>query len=338
MKVQKLSTMSFLWGVVKPYKWWYLLILQAPFFNAIYVVFFNYSVKLLIDLFTQNSYLTMQMAAKPIFYFVGGAFMLECSWRVHNLASWFVMPKVYQNLFLNIFKYCLNHSYAFFQNTPAGVIVSKAKSIDGGYIAVHSNLEYALSKPVLCCVFTGAMLCFVNLQLFLIVLIFSAVFIPVSSYTFAYLGGLELKRQESFHKIVGNFTDCMTNIFTIFAFAAKNKELNSIEAYYKTTHTPLVKKWHRDDFFISCFLMLTMWCFILAIFFYAIKLKNDGLISTGDVAITLSLTYVFIDFLWAAVNQTKTFFQDLARLSSSLTILQTPQAVIDKVDAKELII
>jgi|GEM_PF-5944353 len=40
----------------------------------------------------------------------------------------------------------------------------------------------------------------------------------------------------------------------------------------------------------------------------------------------------------AAVNQTKTFFQDLARLSSSLTILQTPQAVIDKVDAKQLVI
>jgi len=333
-----MSVIKFLWQTIKPYKWWYLLMFQAPFFNAIYVVFFNYSIKLLIDLFTQHSYLTFSMASKPLFYFIGGALMHEVSWRFHNFSSWKVMPKVYQNLFLYIFKYIMGHSYLFFQNTQGGTITSKARGIDSGYIAIHNNFEYSLSKPILCVIFTGLMLCFVNINLFLIVVIFSVIFIPIALISFNYLGNLEMKREESFHKIFGIFADCVTNVFTIFAFSSKEKEYKALEDYYNKTHTPLVKKWHRDDFFISCLLVLIMLCFIFAIFFYAIILKNKGLITNGDVAITLSLTYLFTDFLWAAVNQIKNFFQDWARLSSALSILQTPQNNLDKSDAVELVI
>ena len=43
---------SFLWSVIKPYKWWYLLMMQAPIIGSFYKVANSYAVKLVVDAFT----------------------------------------------------------------------------------------------------------------------------------------------------------------------------------------------------------------------------------------------------------------------------------------------
>ncbi|KJV95936.1 hypothetical protein RPATATE_1370 [Rickettsia parkeri str. Tate's Hell] len=35
--------------------------------------------------------------------------------------------------------------------------------------------------------------------------------------------------------------DCIINIFTIFSFAAKQRELNKVNDYYHNVHNPLIK-------------------------------------------------------------------------------------------------
>ncbi|WP_236870011.1 hypothetical protein [Candidatus Bandiella numerosa] len=57
------KVLSFLWSVIKPYKWWYLLMLQAPFANAIFPLIYNYAIKVLIDLFAVKSQITGSVAS-----------------------------------------------------------------------------------------------------------------------------------------------------------------------------------------------------------------------------------------------------------------------------------
>ena len=54
MQNKPLSPMSFIWQMIKPYKLWYILILQAPFLTGFFPVLINYSFKLIIDSFSQN--------------------------------------------------------------------------------------------------------------------------------------------------------------------------------------------------------------------------------------------------------------------------------------------
>ncbi|WP_246437998.1 hypothetical protein [Rickettsia tillamookensis] len=49
-----MNPLSFLWSVIKPYKYCYLVMIMAPFANGVHPILYNYAVKLLLDLFTQN--------------------------------------------------------------------------------------------------------------------------------------------------------------------------------------------------------------------------------------------------------------------------------------------
>ena len=53
MSIQISNTMpptvwQFLWHVIKPYRWWYALMLQAPVLTAFYIFANNYSFKLVV--------------------------------------------------------------------------------------------------------------------------------------------------------------------------------------------------------------------------------------------------------------------------------------------------
>jgi ATP-binding cassette, subfamily B, bacterial len=49
------SPWQFLWQNIKPYRWWYALMFQAPVLTALYIFANNYSLKLLIDNFSTGS-------------------------------------------------------------------------------------------------------------------------------------------------------------------------------------------------------------------------------------------------------------------------------------------
>ena len=108
------TVLSFLWYMIKPYRWWYLLMMQAPFANAIFPLIYNYAIKILIDLFTIKSQITLHTAIYPILLFVGVNAYLEICWRIHNFAAWRSMPYIMQNVMNKVYNYVSNHSYQFF--------------------------------------------------------------------------------------------------------------------------------------------------------------------------------------------------------------------------------
>jgi len=131
-KLSQNTIPKFLWSAIKPYKWWYLLMMQAPFSNAVYPLIYNYAIKLLIDLFTQNVQITAVMAFWPVFLFIFANVLLETCWRIHNFAAWRSMPYIMQDVMNKVYDYVSNHSYQFFQNNLTGTIISKVKGINDG--------------------------------------------------------------------------------------------------------------------------------------------------------------------------------------------------------------
>ncbi len=327
---------KFLLQVIKPYKWWYLLMLQAPFSNAAYPLIYNYAIKLLIDLFTQNAQITAAMAFWPVFLFIFANVLLETSWRIHNFAVWRSMPHIIQDLMNKVYDYVSNHSYQFFQNNLTGSIISKVKGINDGYKAIHNALEFQVSKPVLVTIFTGAGLAFTNLKLFFIVVAFALIQGFAATFWGKKLNIIENAKEDSWHKIIGQISDNITNIFTIFSYAKKKKEAQEISDIYDKVHKPLMLKWHRVDFWMSCILAAIYWIFMASLFIYMIHLRNSGAIGVGDIAFIMSLTYIFTDSMWQSINAIKDFSQTIAAFKSSFSIMQIPQEIIDKPNASEL--
>ena len=329
---------QFLWSAIKPYKWWDLLMMQAPFSNAVYPLIYNYAIKLLIDLFTQNAQITAAMAFWPVFLFIFANILLETCWRIHNFAAWRSMPYIMQDVMNKVYDYVSNHSYQFFQNNLTGTIISKVKGINDGCQKIHNGLEFQVSKPVLVTIFTGVGLAIASLPIFVVVMIFSIIQGSVAVFWGKKLNKIENEKEDSWHKIIGQISDNITNIFTIFSYATKQKEAQAISDRYDKTYKPAALEWCRVDFIMSVLMTVIHWTFMISLFVYMIHLRNKGNIGVGDIAFIMSLTYIFIDAMWQSINAVKDFSHTIAAFKSSFSVLQIPQEIIDKPNVSELLV
>lgn len=328
--------LPFIWSVIRPYKYYYLIMMIAPFSNGVSPIIYNYAVKLLIDLFTQNQHINFDQSIKPVAFFVGSQVILDVAWRAHNFAQLKCMPYILQNMMNKVCKHCFNLSYVFFQNTLSGTIVGKIKGIGDNYFKIHNALEYKLSKPLLTTIFSGVALALANIKIFFFVLSFIAIYSPMAFKFFTKLAKMDQAKQDSWYYLFGTVADRIINIFTIFSFATKQRELQKIQDYYNNTHNPLVIKYYKYDLIISIILCLFYWVFLISLFCYVIHLRNIGEISIGDIAFVMSLAFLFTENSWYTTMEIKDFLENVAAFRSSYTIMQTPKDTIDKADPSEL--
>ncbi|MBU6141300.1 MAG: hypothetical protein KGP29_07120 [Proteobacteria bacterium] len=141
---------AFLWSIIKPYKWWYLLMMQAPFVNCTYKIFSTFAVKLVVDAFTSSAIPEYSDFIFPITVFISSILIMEMGWRVSHFAWMKSQPFVRTNIVARSYDYIQNHSYVFFQNTHSGSILSKIKGILAGYnnlwFGFHHRLRCRFSK------------------------------------------------------------------------------------------------------------------------------------------------------------------------------------------------
>lgn len=308
----------------------------APFANGVYPIMYNYAVKVLIDLFTQNGHITFEQSLLPIALFVCAQVILDGAWRAHNFAQLKCMPYILQNMMDKVCRHCFNLPYTFFQNNLSGSVVAKVKGIGDKYFKIHQALEYQLTQPLLTTLFSGIALAFTNLKIFLFISIFTAIYSPIAYRIFSKLAKMEQANQDSWYYLFGTVADRITNISTIFSFATKQRELQKIQSYYNETHNPLVIKYYKYDLIISIILCLFYWVFLISLFCYVIHMRNNGEISVGDIAFVMALTFVFSENSWKSTMAIKDFLEDLAAFRSAFTIMQTPEDTIDKPDSGEL--
>ncbi len=320
---------SFIWSVIKPYKYQYMVMMAAPIATAIHPIMYNYAVKLLIDLFTQRQQITFAESWQPIAFFVGAQFIMDGAWRAHNFAQLKCMPYIFQSIANKVCTHCFNLSYTFFQNNLSGSIVGKIKGIGDNYYKIHQSLEAQLSPPLLITLFSGISLACTNIKIFVFILIFTIIYVPMSLKFFTKLAKMEQDKQDSWYHLFGTISDRISNIFTIFSFATKNRELEKIQDYYKNVQNPLAIKYYKYDLIISIILSLFYWIFLISLFCYVIYMRNKGEISIGDIAFIMSLTFLFSENSWLTTMEMKDFLEDVAAFRSAFSIMQTPPCTID---------
>jgi len=246
------------------------------------------------------------------------------------------MPYILQNLLGKICRHCFNLSYNYFQNNFTGSIVGKIKGIGDNYYKLHECLEHKLSKPLYTTLFTGVALAFTNVKLFGFILAFTCIYSPLALRFYTKLSHMEQAKQDSWYHLFGRVSDSITNIFTIFSFATKQRELNKIKNYYDEVHNPLTIKYYKYDLIISLILGLFYWVFIVSLFCFVIHMRNAGEITIGDIAYVMSLTFLFSENSWYTTMQIKDFLEDVAAFRSAYTIMEVPEDAIDKPGAASL--
>ena len=327
---------KFLWSVIKPYKWWYLLMMQAPIINSFYKVFSILAVKLIVDAFTNATVPEYSDLIYPITLFVGAILIMELGWRISHFAWMKSQPFVRANITVKAYDYIQNHSYSFFQDTHSGSIVSKIKGILAGYNNLWFGVHHRLAVPILEILAAIISLAFINLQLFIFVLVWCCIFFPIMLKMSFKVSKLAEEATDSQHNSVGLIADNITNIFSLFSFASKKRELNKINEFLNNDTAKKDYAWVKYELkmsFVGIGFYATM---LVLLFIFMIHLRRIAVITTGDFVFVMTITFFAVDNIWKLISDIGDFVGKMGDFKSSFSILHTPQNSIDKAYAKDL--
>lgn len=310
--------------------------IQAPIIGSLYKVANSYAVKLVVDSFTGATIPEYSDLVYPITLFVGAILIMEMGWRISHFAWMKSQPFVRVNLTAKAYDYVQNHSYNFFQNTHSGSIVSKIKGIVAGYNNLWFGVHHRLAVPFLEIMVTIVALIFINLQLFIFMVIWCWIFFPVMLKMSYKVSDFAKETADSQHKAMGFIADNITNIFSLFSFASRSRELNQINEFLNEDTAKKDYAWIRYELkmaFVGIAFYTTM---LVALFIFMIHLRRINVITTGDFVFVMTVTYFLVDNIWKLTSDIGDFLGKMGDFKSSFSILQTPQEIIDKPNAVEL--
>jgi ATP-binding cassette, subfamily B, bacterial len=332
------SIYGFLWPIIKPYKWWYVLVFQATILTGFYFPLNNFAIKYIVDAFAMQEVFQISQLVTPISVFIFSQIALDLSWRLHDIAAWHAEPYVHRAIILKSYDYIQHHAYSYFQNHPSGTIISKLKGIIDGYESIFRSVCHVLGKSlmtVLICIFS---LAFINFSIFLFML-FWGILVSVLTIPMSYkLKRLAEKTADYKHQVMGNLSDNILNIFSLFYFSKRQQELLKAKAQITKTYIPALIRIEKYWFFFSLLGAMLYWVMLISVFIFSIWLKQQGSITSGDFVFIVMISITVAFELWEFSSSMFDFMKEVGNFKAAFSILTIPHEKIDSENAKPFLI
>lgn len=316
------KTLFFIWQAIANYRLYYLIMIIAPVFGACYRPLVYYCIKNMIDIITNTEYITFSKLAKPFAIYILADLLLSAVWRGSEVAEWLSVPFVKRNITIRALRQIMSYPYSFFQNTASGSLVSKVKGLVDGYNDLWNQLYYGISYWVLASIMAAGSIFLINIKLGCLVLLWSLFYIIVS-YFFAQKINILSNHQNTIkHKVFGKLADILSNFQAIKLFATRNKEATNLSEYMTNEYITAEQdttKYKVLSAIIKDFLSIVI---IATVILYAIKLKQQHLISVGDFVFIFSMIFQFQDNLWHLMQEFNYVADKVGDLNSALSVYQ----------------
>ncbi len=335
--MQNTSILSFFWGHMKPYKGYYALMLLAPLVGSLMPLGYNYSIKLFLDMMTKVPQVTYVDLLLPITLFVMTQVIFSVVWTISDIAELKTEPYVRRSILLQSYDYVTHHSYRFFQDNFTGAISSKVKGLLDGYDKFWEEMHHGLMFSLLKSLFSLGALIFVNLKLGIFVCAWTTLYVPVMYRLSKRLNELTFIETESRHFLIGQISDTLTNVISLFSFSSRRWEYKALNQQISEDFIPKQIDTCACQVKFNAIGWIFYYFLYFCVLFYMIHLKLIGEVSIGDFAFVLGLTYVVADDIWNATTSLQDFSRAMGDVKSCLSILHTPQQNTDAPDAVPLV-
>ena len=332
------TLLSFFWQHIKPYKWLYLVMLLGPIFTSFFPFIYTYSIKLFLDILsTQNSFSYSDLWL-PISIFLAARIGLPLVWRISDVAEWKAEPYVRRSILLQSYEVVQRHSYSFFQTHFSGAISSKIRGLLDGYDKFWGEIHHGVFLEVfIACMGLGSLF-LIHRTLGLWVFLWAALYVPLMYRLSARLNQLAFAESESKHALMGQISDTLTNILSLFAFASRKRERARMDHQISQDFLPKQIRVYQYAFHLSLigdFLFFLLYGFVL---FYMLYLRKIGSISLGDLSFVFSTILQVSRSIVDATISLQSFARAMGDWKSALSLLEIPIQNGDAPHAKPLVI
>lgn len=342
MKITEINAQSFgsfFKNILNPFRWHIVGQIITIAIYALDISLRPYALKLIIDKlsFNHTNSFNSSSLTVPIFLYLGMFLFVNISYRLYDYFVYRRNPEIKKSIIRKLLGNITEFSSDFFQNHMPGSLAGKINDVANGIpqiltIAIDRFLGNALI--LLFAIFTTWQVGKI-FSLFLIGWVFVIVF--VMSIFVKKAKSLSIKTSEAWTDVLGQMVDVLSNISSVRLFVNQKLErkitdenLDNAILSEKQYFSFAIKIYSSIGLAFVVFQAICIYLLILGI--------KTGMISAGDFSLILTLNISISDQLFMLTQDIAQFLEHLGKVLHGYTIISTSQEILDKPNAKELVV
>ncbi len=239
-----------------------------------------------------------------------------------------------RDLYSQAFSLFQKHSYNFFSNTFSGSLIAKTKRYVSAFEDVFDRFFYDFWFTFVVVVGTIIVLFFEAPSIGWVVLVGITIFVTAVislSNKGRPLREIEARKDS---ETTGSFSDAISNIFAIKAFANSRKEQSSFDSVLENQHKARIRAWNFDNKRIAI-LGIIFFCMEVGGMYVAVTLWMKGSITPGTVALVqLYFGNIFYN-IWNFGRAIQRFNKSIADSVEIIDIFERPIDIADASSPEE---
>ncbi|MBI5733983.1 MAG: ABC transporter ATP-binding protein [Candidatus Kerfeldbacteria bacterium] len=338
MKEITKQTYQLFWQHAMRYKWRFWLIVFSIVAAAIITTLIPLYYKEFFDILSSDklgSAAKIPQLVNLIWIVLAWNFAAWGLWRTSTYVNNFFQPRVMSDIANTCFDYLHKHSFGFFVNRMVGGLVRKVGRLVGAFEAISDSFYWSLLPLVLRIGFVLIVIFWRSWLLGSIMLGWTIIYLIIN-YA---LTLRKLKYDEaasaSDTRMTGNLADTITNQANLKLFTAYEREQIQFRRLTDEKFSLTKVSW---DFGASIEAVQSSFMVALEflIFYFAIKLWQQGIFTIGDFVLVQAYLIQVFERLWDFGRVVRKLYQHLADSEEMVFIINTEPYILDKPAARPL--
>lgn len=279
--------------------------------------------------------------ASELVRIIGYIFLLHSGawvcWRIATFTASYFQVRVMVALSNTSFAYVHKHSFSFFQNNFVGSLVKRVNRFTFAYEAITDSLYWDILPMLVQTIGITIVLWFQNAILGAIVCVWIVLFVCINYAFTRYKLRYDIRQSALDSKTTGILADTVTNQGNIKLFTGYERE----KKYYETAIEEMQKlrmfRWNMENVF-EAVQVAFMIALEFGIFYLAIGFWEKGIISVGDFVLIQAYMLSIFSRFWSFGKLIRRIYENIANAEEMTEIFETPIEIVDKKNAKELVV
>jgi len=325
------------WDGIGPQKWMLFTMIGAMVLGNIVAIITPLFYKQFFDIIAgEGDKLIIAWKLFALIFYVAGFNGLF--WILYRVATWAnnaYEPKVMANLKQQSYDHLMGHSYSFFVNNFAGSLVQKVNRFARAFERITDDLIWNLLPLFVRIIAILVVVFFINKWIDLVILIWTIIFLSFNITFSRWKLKYDIKAAEMDSRATGYLSDTIANQNTIQFFNGFNFESKGYKKVTDEQSKITQLAWNLDAIIEGGQAFLSF-AIEFALFFYAIKYWEQGLITIGVFVLLQAYVLNIINQLWGFTRLVRNVYQGYADAKEMVEILLLPHEIKDVPCAKEL--
>ncbi|KKR34769.1 MAG: Xenobiotic-transporting ATPase [Candidatus Magasanikbacteria bacterium GW2011_GWA2_40_10] len=233
------------------------------------------------------------------------------------------------------FKYLHKHSFAYFNNNFVGSLVKKVNRFTRAFEDITDRFYFSILQLITSIVIILFVLTKRNLALGLGIVAWIIVFFIANLIFTKFKLRYDLARSEADSKATGILADTITNNVNVKLFGGYNREVKNFGKAISEVKRFRLLTWNLGGAYEAVQSLLTI-ILELGIFYIAIGLWKDGILTIGDFVLIQSYVLIVIMRSWDFGRVIQHIYEDLAEAEEMTIVLSEPHEITDIKNAASL--